>query len=48
MAGARFGDPAAVLRRAESGAPPFEEWVEALRPAWPYAEVAEQRRRFSS
>lgn len=26
--------PAAVLRRAESGAPSFEAWVEALRPAW--------------
>lgn len=25
--------PAAVLRRAESGAPGFEEWVEAMRPA---------------
>ncbi|WP_439586269.1 UdgX family uracil-DNA binding protein [Hydrogenophaga sp.] len=25
--------PAAVLRRAESGAPPFEAWVEAMRPA---------------
>jgi probable DNA metabolism protein len=27
--------PAAVLRREVSGAPPFEDWVEALRPAWP-------------
>lgn len=35
--------PAAVLRRAESGAPPFEDWLEALRPAWHYADVAEQR-----
>ena len=25
--------PAAILRRAESGAPPFDAWVEALRPA---------------
>ncbi len=25
--------PAAVLRRAESGAPPFDAWVEAMRPA---------------
>jgi uracil-DNA glycosylase len=32
--------PAAVLRRAESGAPPFEDWVEALRPAWPQAAQA--------
>lgn len=26
--------PAAVLRREVSGAPSFEEWVEAMRPAW--------------
>lgn len=24
--------PAAILRRAESGAPPFDDWVEAMRP----------------
>lgn len=40
--------PAAVLRRAESGAPPFDDWVEALRPAWSQAAPAEQRRCFSS
>lgn len=27
--------PAAVLRRAESGAPSFDAWTEAMRPAWP-------------
>ena len=32
--------PAAVLRRAESGAPSFQAWVEALRPAWPQAAQA--------
>lgn len=36
--------PAAVLRRAESGAPSFEAWTEALRPAWPSDQDSASRR----
>ena len=30
--------PAAILRRAESGAPSFDDWVAALALAWPTAD----------
>ena len=36
--------PAAVLRRAESGAPPFEAWREAMRPAWLPGQISASRR----
>ena len=36
--------PAAVLRRAESGAPCFDDWITAMRPAWEPDQVSVSQR----